>query len=69
MLLEARFFPSMRVSEGISCITFCGYVVYSLACGFQLHIYFRSIMGYVETIIFFIASFLTSGIRAMVLLL
>ena len=48
---------------------FCGYVVYSLACGFQLNIYFRSIMGYVELIILFVAIFLTSGIEAMVLLL
>ena len=48
---------------------FCGYVIHSLACRFQLHVYFRSIMGYVEIVIFFLESFLTSGIRAMVLLL
>ena len=48
---------------------FCEFVFYSLACGFQLHIYFISIMGYVEMVIFLFASFLTNGIRAMVVLL
>ena len=31
---------------------FCGCVVYSLACGFQLHICFRSIIGYVDILSF-----------------
>ena len=70
MLLEAGFFS---LNEGflgyILCHNFCGYVVYSLEFGFQLHIYFKSIMGYVEMVIFFIASFLKSGIKAIILLL
>ena len=33
----------------ILCHNFCGYIVYSLQFEFKLYIYFRSIMGYVET--------------------
>ena len=53
----------------ILCHNFSGYIVYSLACGFQLHIYFRSILSYVETVILLVTSFFTSGIRIMVVLL
>ena len=69
MILEVELFPQWGFPRVYLVSHFCGYVVYSLACGFQLHIYFRPIMGYVEMVIFFVASFLTSGIRAMVLLL
>ena len=54
-------FPLMMVSQGISCVTIL-WVCYIFSCMCILILYlFKSIMGYVEMVILFIASFLTYG--------
>ena len=63
MLLEARAFLGY-----ILCQIFVGMLYILLHVDFKC-LFLLDIISYVETVIFFVASFLTSGIRVMVLLL